>query len=143
MDYVDDEVDVVAVGSVVRFDEVRGYGFIAPDDGGEDVFVHANDLLADKSLFKAGAKVEFEISQGERGLKASAVRLINSRLSLARQEIPRDDDDVLCDVLSVSEFTQEVTELLIRGVPSLTGEQIVQLRRHLLELARNRGWIDS
>jgi cold shock protein len=137
---------VVAAGSIVRFDEVRGYGFIAPQDGGEDVFVHANDLLADKSLFKTGTKVEFEISQGERGLKASTVRLVNSPASSARRVASAnvaDADDGLCDVLSVSEFTQEVTEVLLRGVPSLTGEQIMQLRRHLLELARERGWVDS
>ncbi|WP_329253952.1 cold shock domain-containing protein [Actinoallomurus sp. NBC_01490] len=131
----------MAAGSIVRFDEVRGYGFIAPEGGGEDVFVHANDLMADKSLFKVGARVEFDISEGDRGLKASTVRLVRQSAPPARRGDLSDADE-LCDVLSAGEFTQDVTEVLLR-VPSLTGEQILQLRRHLLELARDRGWVDS
>lgn len=131
----------MAAGSIVRFDEVRGYGFIAPEGGGEDVFVHANDLMADKSLFKVGSRVEFDISEGDRGLKASTVRLVRQSAPAARRaDVPEADE--LCDVLSASEFTQDVTEVLLR-VPSLTGEQILQLRRNLLELARDRGWVDS
>ncbi|WP_345034392.1 cold shock domain-containing protein [Kutzneria kofuensis] len=42
----------MATGRVLRFDDVRGFGFIAPDSGSEDVFVHANDLSEDKSVFK-------------------------------------------------------------------------------------------
>jgi cold shock CspA family protein len=125
----------------VRFDEVRGYGFIAPEGGGEDVFVHANDLMADKALYKVGARVEFDISEGDRGLKASTVRLVRqSGPPTRRGDLPENDE--LCDVLSASEFTQDVTEVLLR-VPTLTGEQILQLRRNLLELARDRGWVDS
>lgn len=59
-------------GKVVRFDEVRGYGFIAPDGGGEDVFVHANVLGDDKYVFGPGLRVEFEVSDGDRGPKADA-----------------------------------------------------------------------
>ncbi|GLY77643.1 cold-shock protein [Actinoallomurus iriomotensis] len=131
----------MAAGSIVRFDEVRGYGFIAPEGGGEDVFVHANDLVADKALYKVGARVEFDISEGDRGLKASTVRLVRQSGPPSRRgDLP--DADELCDVLSAGEFTQDITEVLLR-VPSLTGEQILQLRRHLLELARDRGWVDS
>ncbi|WP_143665283.1 cold-shock protein, partial [Streptomyces cacaoi] len=65
----------MAAGRVVRFDGARGYGFIAPEHGGEDVFLHANDLLVPESLVHAGVAVEFEIEDGDRGLKASSVRL--------------------------------------------------------------------
>ena len=66
-------------GKVIRFDEVRGYGFIAPDGGGEDVFVHANVLGDDKYVFGPGLRVEFEATDGDRGPKAYTVNLLNDR----------------------------------------------------------------
>ena len=66
-------------GRILRFDDLRGYGFIVPDGGGEDVFVHANELLDDKSTFTPGTVVEFEVTEGERGLKAFAVRPVEAR----------------------------------------------------------------
>jgi cold shock CspA family protein len=66
-------------GKVIRFDEVRGYGFIAPDGGGEDVFVHANVLGDDKYVFGPGLRVEFEVTDGDRGPKAYAVQLLSER----------------------------------------------------------------
>lgn len=65
----------MVAGRVVRFDSQRGYGFIAPDDGGEDVFLHVNDMLMPESQVRRGIVVEFEIEDGERGPKASGVRL--------------------------------------------------------------------
>ena len=38
---------LVPIGSVVRFDPRRGYGFVVPDDGDQDVFVHQNDITMD------------------------------------------------------------------------------------------------
>ena len=70
------EVAVVLTGKIIRFDPVRGYGFAAPDTGGEDVFVHANDLEVDKELIVPGVAVEFTLGEGERGLKASHVRTL-------------------------------------------------------------------
>lgn len=70
-------------GKVIRFDEVRGYGFIAPDGGGEDVFVHANVLGDDKYVFGPGLRVGFEVSDGDRGPKAYAVHLLNDRGAVA------------------------------------------------------------
>jgi CspA family cold shock protein len=66
-------------GKVIRFDEMRGYGFIAPDGGGEDVFVHANVLGDDKYVFGPGLRVEFEATDGDRGPKAYSVHLLPDR----------------------------------------------------------------
>jgi CspA family cold shock protein len=138
---------VVSRGKVIRFDEVRGYGFIAPESGGDDVFMHVNDLTFDKRLVGQGVQVEFEVDEGDRGLKASAVGLINRGTSrpapvvTAAQRMP--DDDTMCDVLSVKEFLEEVTENLLQTVPSLTGEQIVHVRQAMAQIAHTHGWVDT
>lgn len=144
----------MTTGKVLRFDEFRGYGFIAPDDGGEDVFMHANDLRDDKYLFRAGLKVEFEVEDGDKGLKASNVRIIDrggpgpsghhpGSTGPIRSGNREDGDDGLCDVLSPTEFQREFTEALLDAVPSLTAAQIVQVRRRAFELARSHNWIES
>jgi cold shock protein len=66
----------MTMGRVVRFDEDRGYGFIAPDDGGEDVFVHVNEFAGTGRPVSTGTRVQFNVIEGERGLKAYAVRVL-------------------------------------------------------------------
>lgn len=141
---------VVTTGEVLRFDESRGYGFIAPDDGGEDVFVHANDLHGEKYLFRPGTRVSFEIEDGDRGLKASGVSVVESAPSRsagysapepAHRPATQHEGDELCDVLSPDEFRRELTETLIEASPSLTAAQIVQIRRGAHSLAVAHGWI--
>ena len=63
-------------GTVKWFSPEKGFGFIEPESG-EDVFVHFSSIVTDgfKTLEK-GQKVEFEITQGERGLQANNVRLV-------------------------------------------------------------------
>lgn len=139
----------VATGRVVRFDSARGYGFIAPEHGGEDVFLHVNDMLIPESAVRTGVLVEFEIEDGDRGLKASSVRLAlgpdGNPLTPVTALLPRqaDGDDSLCDVLTSEEYVKEVTEMLLDAAPTLTGAQILQVRSRLLRSAKQHGWVDG
>ncbi|MEN3584229.1 cold shock domain-containing protein [Streptomyces sp. WMMC905] len=134
----------MVAGRVVRFDAVRGYGFITPDHGGEDVFLHANDLEIPEHQVRPGILVEFDVEEGDRGLKASDVRLAPGAVAaLPGPGRQPDGDDPLCDVLTAQEYVHEVTEVLLSACPTLTGEQITQVRRGLLHFAKNRGWTDG
>jgi CspA family cold shock protein len=66
----------MATGTVKWFNDAKGYGFIAPEDGTKDVFVHHSNIAGEgfKSLTE-GAKVEFEVRQGDKGPEAVAVVL--------------------------------------------------------------------
>ncbi len=129
---------MVVTGRIVRFDDVRGYGFIAPDDGGEDVFVHANDLRDEKNRYRAGLRVGFEVEDGDRGLKASDVHLLEQP-----KKRTGDDEEILCDVLSYADFSLELTEALLDAAPTLTGAQITQVRRRMMALVQSHNWVEG
>ena len=61
----------MASGTVKWFNDAKGYGFIAPEDGSKDVFVHFSNIAGDgfKSLSE-GSKVEFEVREGAKGPEA-------------------------------------------------------------------------
>jgi len=60
-------------GTVKFFNNVRGFGFIAPDDGGEDVFVHKSNLVDE---ITEGDKVSYDVEESEKGLNAINVKVI-------------------------------------------------------------------
>lgn len=51
-------------------------------------------------------------------------------------------DEQMCDVLSPAEFEQELAELILNNIPSLTGQQVLEVRQSVLESARKHGWVD-
>ena len=60
-------------GTVKFFNTEKGFGFIAPDDGGKDVFVHQNGLT---DSIKEGDKVSFDVEDSPKGLNALNVTLV-------------------------------------------------------------------
>ena len=67
----------MATGTVKWFNGEKGFGFITQDGGGADVFVHFSAIVGSgyRSLDE-NQKVEFEVTQGQKGLQASDVRVI-------------------------------------------------------------------
>ena len=67
----------MAQGTVKWFNAEKGYGFIAPEDGSADLFVHYSSIEGNgfKSL-EENQRVEFEVGEGQKGPQAQAVRAI-------------------------------------------------------------------
>ena len=64
-------------GTVKWFNNAKGYGFIQPETGGEDVFVHHSKIAMDgyRSLTE-GQRVQFDVEQGDKGLQAVNVQAV-------------------------------------------------------------------
>lgn len=145
----------MAKGRVLQFDQARGFGFITTEDGGDDVFLHASVFDGDSAELIPGRQVEFEVMAGDRGRKAFAVRLIDDAHTpsdlvvqpvapspAVSSSVSSVEEEQMCDVLSQTEFSAELTEALLESVPTLTAQQILQIRQSLLDFAKKRGWVD-
>lgn len=142
-------------GRILQFDEERGFGFIAADDGDADIFLHASDLSGDSSDLAPGVRVEFELVTDDRGRKAFAARVVEDAVRLA--ERPDDDgrtppavargagggEGTASDGPSRIELDREVTELLLESAPGLTAGQLLRTRQGVVEFARRHGWVDA
>lgn len=67
----------MATGTVKWFSNDKGYGFITPEDGGKDLFVHHTGIAGEgfRSLTE-GERVEYEATEGEKGPQATNVRVV-------------------------------------------------------------------
>ena len=66
----------MTTGTVKGFNATRGYGFIQPDDGSKDVFVHVSDVeRSGMDTLREGQKIAFEVQEDPRTRKSSAVDL--------------------------------------------------------------------
>jgi CspA family cold shock protein len=65
----------MATGTVKWFNDSKGFGFITPDEGGDDLFAHFSAIVASgyKSL-KEGEKVTFDVTEGPKGKQASNIQ---------------------------------------------------------------------
>lgn len=65
----------MATGTVKWFNDAKGFGFITPDDGGEDLFAHFSEIQSSgfKSL-QEGQKVTFDVKMGPKGKQAAAIK---------------------------------------------------------------------
>jgi CspA family cold shock protein len=64
-------------GTVLRFNKIKGYGFIKPDEGDKEVFVHFSQVeMAGYKELKEGQRISFELEHGERGDFATKVEIL-------------------------------------------------------------------
>ena len=89
----------MAIGKVKWFNNAKGYGFVLPDNGGEDLFIHYSAIQMDgyKTL-KAGQEIQFEIVEGPKGLHAVNIQdvghpaLLNGELGGVSVDFDLGDD---------------------------------------------------
>lgn len=97
----------MSTGQVKWFNNAKGFGFILPDDGGDDLFAHYSAIGMDgyKTL-KAGQLVSFDTVEGPKGLHAANIRPLSEEAPQATDEPP--DDEAEAEVAVESEAEAEV-----------------------------------
>jgi cold shock CspA family protein len=131
----------VSIGKLVSFDSSRGFGFIRPDDGGPDVFVHVNDIGLDEDELRQGRVFEFDVTEGDRGPKAVNLTVVGGQPT---PPAPRHKKDRAASSgqLTAAEHKRLITELLLDASPALTAGEILTIRDRLTVFADQQGWLD-
>jgi cold shock protein len=112
-------------GRVIRYKDKTGYGFISPQDGGKDVFLHVNQLASgeDSSKLREGVMVSYTVSDDGKGPRAHEVRVLSRPVRQPHQHHQ-------ADILTEEEFRGEVCSILSQNFIT-----------PLTELARRHGWV--
>lgn len=80
----------MATGQVKWFNNAKGFGFILPDDGGDDLFAHYSAIgMEGYKTLKAGQLVSFEVVEGPKGLHADNIMALESD----SQQLPPDENE--------------------------------------------------
>lgn len=131
----------MSIGKLVSFDSSRGFGFIRPEDGGPDVFVHVNDIGLDEDELRQGRVFEFDVTEGDRGPKAVNLTAVGGP---PVGPPPRHKKDrSISGQLSAAEHKRLITELLLDASPALTAGEILTIRDRLTTFAEQHGWLDN
>lgn len=129
----------MSIGKLVSYDSSRGFGFIRPEDGGPDVFVHVNDIGLDEDELRQGRVFEFDMTEGDRGPKAINLSAVGGPPAAAPR--PRKDRSG-SHQLTAEEHRRLITELLLDASPALTAGEILTIRERLTAFADEHGWLD-
>jgi CspA family cold shock protein len=70
------EATLKSRGTIKFFNAQKGFGFITPDNGGKDIFVHANNVQGDPKSLREGQKVEYVEGPGRKGPEATDVSIL-------------------------------------------------------------------
>lgn len=133
----------MSIGKLVSFDSSRGFGFIRPEDGGPDVFVHVNDIGLDEDELRQGRVFEFDVTEGDRGPKAINLALVASGAPIVAPVRAHKSKERVSGQLSVAEHRRLITELLLDASPALTAGEILTIRDRLTAFADQHGWLEN
>lgn len=133
----------MSIGKLVSFDSSRGFGFIRPEDGGPDVFVHVNDIGLDEDELRQGRVFEFDVTEGDRGPKAVNLSAVGGQPAPAAAPRHNKKDRAPTGPLTVAEHKRLITELLLDASPALTAGEILTIRDKLTSFAEQQGWLDA
>lgn len=79
-------------GTVKWFNNAKGFGFILPDGGGEDLFAHYSSIEMDGyRTLKAGQPVTFEVEKGDKGLHAKKIQLVKDKGESATEDSKQEE----------------------------------------------------
>lgn len=123
----------------MSFDASKGYGFISPTSGGEDVFFHVNHLTEPGTRVLPGCTVSYIGEVGSRGPVAYMVQVLHTAPAKAKGGPPPDGEEPL----TRQEFIDEVTEVLVTAATDLRAAELREIREALANLAADYGWIST